>query len=201
MHTNPTIEAYNQYAHNYDEGVTTFWDNFPRTFIMAFVERTPGRRVLDVGSGSGRDAVLLREQGLEVVCLDGSQTMIDMTTRLGFESVLSDFAYIDFPAASFDGIWAYTSLIHIPKAEAQTIIGRLHGLLKPGGSFVMGAIEGESEGMVQHSSMPGAARYFKRYGKEELRQMIEPLGFELVHAEDYQPHNSVYVNQLYIKSS
>jgi hypothetical protein len=45
--------------------------------------------------------------------------------------------------------------------------------------------------------MPGAVRYFKNYTSDELKALIEPLGFVLLYEQNYQPHNSVYVNQLY----
>jgi SAM-dependent methyltransferase len=113
MSTNPTIETYDKYSQVYDNEVIGFWDNFPKDFVDSFVRQLPGKRVLNLGSGSGRDAVLLRNRGLEVVCLDASKAMTDITTNLGFESYNADFSHMDFTEASFDGVWAYTSLIHI----------------------------------------------------------------------------------------
>lgn len=193
----PTIQTYDQYAQTYDEEVVEFWDNFPEDFIDKFVSYLPGKRVLDLGSGSGRDALLLRARGLEVVCLDGSKTMVDMTTNLGFESHLATFSELNFPNASFDGVWAYTSLIHVPSNDARDVIKNIHTLLRPKGCFAIGVIEGDTAGMVERKTMPGTVRYFKNYGREELRQLIVPLGFEYVYEKDYQPHNSIYLNQLY----
>lgn len=197
MPTNPTIEAYNQYASLYDQEVIEFWQGFPREFLDQFVTHAAGKRVLDMGSGSGRDAVLLRDLGFKVVCQDGSQKMIDITTKLGFESHLADFSQIDFPTATFDGVWAYTSLIHIPTEQAQRVIQKIRPLLKPGGVFAIGVIEGDSTGMVERKSMPGVSRYFKNYSSQELRALIEPTGFTFLYENTYQPHNSVYLNQLY----
>lgn len=200
MQTNPTIETYDKYAQVYDEEVIEFWEKFPQAFIDKFVSSLPGKRVLNLGSGSGRDAILLRNQGLEVVCLDASRTMVEITEGLDFESHHAMFTELNFPEASFDGVWAYTSLIHIPKTEAQEVITQVHVLLKPSGTFVMGAIEGDTAGMVERKTMPGAARYFKNYTKDELQQLIEPLGFALTYEEDYKPHNNVYLNQLYLRA-
>jgi ubiquinone/menaquinone biosynthesis C-methylase UbiE len=200
MPTNPTVETYDKYAQIYDEEVVEFWANFPQSFINKFVSSLPGKRVLNLGSGSGRDAVLLREHGLEVVCLDASKAMVEITNRLGFESHHATFAELNFPEASFDGVWAYTSLIHIPKDDAQKAIIQVHSMLKLDGAFVMGAIEGDTAGMVERKTMPGAIRYFKNYSKDELRQLIEPVGFIFVYEEDYKPHNNVYLNQLYLRA-
>lgn len=192
-----TIASYDKYAHAYDEEVIEFWQQFPKIFLEKFADLLPGKRVLNVGSGSGRDALLLRDLGLDVVCVDASKSMIAITTELGFESHLADFTQLQFPAASFDGIWAYTSLIHTPKEEAREVIRRLRALLKPGGGFAFGAIAGDTAGMVERSSMPGASRYFKLYQPQEARELIEPLGFSLVYEKDYQPSRKIYLNQLY----
>lgn len=192
-----TLRAYDTYAQVYDEEVIEFWSNFPKEFLERFKALLPGGRVLNVGSGSGRDALLLRELGLDVVCVDGSKSMVDMTRALSFESYHVDFTEIDFPAGSFSGIWAYTSLIHVPKAEAEKVVSNLRGLLTPGGAFTIGVIEGTDEGMIERKTMPGTARYFKNYTAPELKAMVEPLGFKFEFEVPYQPHNKVYLSQLY----
>jgi SAM-dependent methyltransferase len=197
MTDNPTLETYNQYAQIYDDEVVAFWENFPKDFVEAFVTGLSPKRVLDVGSGSGRDALLLRDQGCDVVCQDGSESMVRLTNELGFESYLADFTEVDFPAHTFGGVWAYTSLIHIPKAEAAEVIRKLRTYIVPGGVFAIGVIEGESAGMVERSSMPDAARYFKNYSSSELRAMVEPLGFTLVREGRYKPGGKTYIHHLY----
>jgi SAM-dependent methyltransferase len=199
MQINPTIETYNKYAQIYDKEVIEFWGNFPESFIDKFVSLLPGKRILDLGSGSGRDAMLLQSRGLEVVCLDASEAMVEITTKLGFESRLANFSELEFPPTSFDGVWAYMSLIHIPKDETKRVATRIHALLAPKGAFAVGTIKGDSAGMVERKTMPGVARYFKNYSKAELRQLIEPLGFSFQYEVDYQPRNSVYLNQLYLR--
>lgn len=195
--TNATLKTYNDYATIYDEEVIAFWDAFPREFIDAFATALPGKCVLNVGSGSGRDALLLRDKGLEVACQDGSKSMVDLTEKLGFESHLAEFSEMAFDTASFDGVWAYTSLIHIPKDAARDVIKQLRTYLREDGVFAIGVIEGDTAGMVERKTMPGAERYFKKYTSQELRELIEPLGFVFMREQLYQPHSSRYISQLY----
>lgn len=199
MNTNPTIDAYDKYAQVYDEEVIDFWNNFPPEFLDSFVDKLSGKRVLNLGSGSGRDAVLLRDKGLEIVCVDASTSMVEITDHLGFESHHTTFEQLDFPDESFDGVWAYTSLIHVPPSDAKVVIEKIHAMLKLDGIFVMGAIEGETAGMVERDTMPGVSRYFKKYSRSELRALVESCGFRFMSEQDYQPHSSIYLNQLYQK--
>ena len=109
-----TIDTYNNRATEYDEETVDFWETFPRTFIDTFANLA-GKKVLNVGSGPARDSLLLKEGDLEVVCLDASPVMIQLSRDKGFESVLADFNSMPFSDRSFDSVWAYTSLLHIPK--------------------------------------------------------------------------------------
>jgi ubiquinone/menaquinone biosynthesis C-methylase UbiE len=199
MSKNPTIQAYDRFADVYDKEVIVFWNEFPKEFLQQFAANLPGKRVLNVGSGSGRDALLLRELGLDVVCIDGSSSMIEMTKKLGFESHLLEFSEISFPSESVDGIWAYTSLIHISKDTACAILANLCALLKTGGLCAIGVIDGTSEAMVERTSMPDARRYFRYYSREEIKEMVEPLGFAFQYEKDYRPHNNIYINQIFRK--
>jgi len=192
-----TIDTYDQYAKLYDEEVIEFWDNFPAEILDKFVESLPGKRILNLGSGSGRDALLLRDRGLEVVCIDASKSMIAMTESMGLESHLADFAHLDFPNDSFDGVWAYTSLIHVTQDEAAATLRRVRELLRLEGRLLFGAIEGDTAGMVERKTMPGSLRYFKKYGREELRSLVESAGFQFAYEHDYRPHNNTYLNQLF----
>lgn len=200
MKINQTIKTYDQYAQVYDDEVADFWNNFPEAFIDNFVSLLPGRRILNLGSGSGRDSILLRNQGLEVVCVDASKAMIAITKSLGFESHLITFSEMNFPQSYFDGTWAYTSLIHISKSEAEEIIAKIHKALKPKGVFAVGAIEGNTAEMVKRKTMPGLKRYFKKYTNEELLQLIEQNGFKYQFGLGYRPHKSNFLNQIYIKN-
>lgn len=197
--TDPTIEAYNEFANIYDQEVINFWDNFPKEFIDQFIKITPGKKTLNFGSGSGRDALLLRDKGLEVTCLDGSYAMTDITHNLGFKTILSTFEDANFPAESFDGVWAYTSLLHQTKPEMVKTLKRFYGWLRPGGTLGLGMIKGKSEGFIERKSMPNTKRYFIFYTSDELNQIVEMCGFKLQTEQEYQPHKKIYLNKLFIR--
>lgn len=196
-----TISTYNKFHEVYDQETVEFWDNFPKDTIKEFVSRLNGKKILDLGSGPGRDAMLLKAEELEVICLDASSEMVKRTKDLGFESVLADMRKLDFPEKSFDGVWAFTSLLHISKDEASKVISKIYKLLKPNGVFLVGMIEGEFEGDVEQESMPGAKRYFRFYSERELRELMEGKGFKFEYQGKYTPHSKTYLNQVYSVAS
>lgn len=193
-----TIKAYNQLAQAYDEETVDFWKTFPRSFLEAFVNAS-GPNILNIGSGPGRDARLLQSAGKNVVCLDASQAMIDMCQARGLVTVLGDFNHLPFDDASFDGAWAYTSLVHIPKAQIDEPLREIHRILKPNGVFAIGNHEGDFEGYKESSAIT-LPRWFSYYQKDELVKIITKHGFSLIHSETFQPGTKAYLNLIFKRS-
>ncbi|MEK7471636.1 MAG: class I SAM-dependent methyltransferase [Patescibacteria group bacterium] len=194
-----TIETYNKLAQDYDIETTDFWERFPRTIIDNFIRSIKGKNVLDVGCGPGRDALILKEEGLEVVCLDASQAMVDICASAGLVSVLGDFNQLPFYAGSFDGVWAYTSLLHVPKPDIEISLQEISRVLKPGGTFGLGMIEGDFEG-YRESSGVNMPRWFSRYTEAELQELLEGNGFIVDYLEKFQPNSTIYLNFICTKS-
>lgn len=196
-----TIETYNQLAKEYDEETADFWKVFPNTFIKKFREDVGTKgKVLDVGSGPGRDALILQEAGLEVTCLDASEAMVAMTKAKGLNSVLGDFNSLPFANDFFDGVWAYTSLLHIPKAEIKKGLEEIRRVMKKEGVFGLGLIEGDTEG-YRESAGVNLPRYFSYYAKEEVEKLLQKTGFNCVYFETVKPRSKNYLHFLASKRS
>jgi ubiquinone/menaquinone biosynthesis C-methylase UbiE len=187
-----TVNTYNQLAHEYDEETKDFWEQFPRTFIDEFIKLTKGK-VLDIGSGPGRDGLILQQEGLDVICLDASEAMIEISTSRGLKSVLGDFTDLPFADNSFDGVWAYTSLLHVSKKEMNKVFAEIKRVLKSGGIFGLGMIEGEEE-LYRESSGVNQPRWFSFYKKEEIEKLLVGDNFEIVYFEEFKPRTKNYLN-------
>lgn len=115
-------------------------------FLASVPSRDGGpARILDAGSGSGRDARAFRLLGHDIEAFDASPTMVAATqayaavpTRLmRFE----EFAW-DHP---FEGIWACASLLHVGQADLPGVIDRLAGHLIAGGALYLSFKRGMGE--------------------------------------------------------
>ncbi len=196
-----TIETYNQQAKEYDENTIDFWEKFPSTFLDIFAKSVLNNSsnnsvasVLDVGSGPGRDALLLETKGLKVTCLDASHTMVELSKARGLASLVGDFNELPFPENSFDGVWAYTSLLHVPKAEIGKPLAEIYRVLSAGGIFGFGLIEGHEELYRESSGGMTQPRWFSYYTKEEIEELLGTHGFEVVHFETFKPGSRTYLN-------
>ena len=187
-----TIQTYNQLAKEYDDETTPFWELFPRTFIDKFAELTNGR-IIDVGSGPGRDALILKQKGFDITCLDASEAMVKISQEKGLKSVVGNFNNIPFNNGSFDGAWAYTSLLHIPKSKIKQSLNEIRRVLKPQGILGLGLIEGDTEGYKETGGI-NLPRWFSFYTKREVEKLLKEVNFEIVYFEQFKPKSKNYLN-------
>jgi len=110
------------------------------------VRLAPGARVLELGSGGGRDAAVMLEAGLDVELTDGSvglarvaQAKTGRPVRIMlFDQLVADAAY--------DGVWANASLVHARAEALPDIFGRVFRALKPRGLLYASFKAGEGAG-------------------------------------------------------
>jgi ubiquinone/menaquinone biosynthesis C-methylase UbiE len=170
----------------------------PKTFFDKFLNLTKGK-VLDVGSGPGRDGLFFKQNGLDVVCLDASEEMIKLCLEKGLNAVVGDFKKIQFEDNSFDSVWAYTSLLHSKKEEIDKSLKEIKRVLKKDGIFGLGMMEGDNEGYRQDykgDSSLNQLRWFSYFSKEELETLLQNNGFEIIYFESFKPSSRTYLNFL-----
>ena len=189
-----TIQTYNLMAKEYDEETTGFWRDFPSQIIDQFSKHLNNKgKVLNIGSGPGRDGLILRQKGLGVICLDASESMIDLCKEKGLESVVGDFNNILFPDREFDGVWAYTSLLHVSKEMVEKSMLEIVRVLKNGGIFGLGLIEGDFND-YRESSGVDKPRWFSFYKKEEVETLLNKFNFEIIYFDEFKPASKKYLN-------
>lgn len=115
-------------------------------FLAAVPARADGpARILDAGSGSGRDALAFRVSGYDVKAFDASPAMVAATqAHVAVETRLmrfEDFAW----EHSFEGVWACASLLHVADADLPGVVDRLAGHLVPDGALYLSFKRGTGE--------------------------------------------------------
>ena len=161
-----TIEYYNQNAARYLEDTAGVeFTEIQNTFLNLLQE---GARILDFGCGSGRDSLEFLRRGYQVEATDGSEEMCRAAaglTGLAVQKML--FRELD-EQEKYDGIWACSSILHLPKPELRDVLGRMTVALKKNGviyiSFKYGAFEGERNG-----------RYFTDFIEETFSEFIKGM--------------------------
>ncbi len=196
---NETIGAYDAIHQLYDAETRDFWERFPASNVREFVSALPGKEVLNLGSGPGRDSLILRDHGLDVTCVDGSRQMVRMTAELGFRSLKANLADMTIEGV-FDGIWAYSSLIHLTFAQSKQLISSIQNNMRPGGVLFLGLIEGTGN---ETRNVAGSkfARYFEYYDAAKVESLLAGTSLVLQYHDTFRPGNHTYLNYIFKKGA
>jgi ubiquinone/menaquinone biosynthesis C-methylase UbiE len=92
--------------------------------LSNFVGRIHGRRILDVGTGTGRAALLFARGGAKVTAVDASESMLAFAQRRAADEgadirfLVGDAQSLDFPDRSFDVVVSLRLVMHAPRWRA-----------------------------------------------------------------------------------
>lgn len=132
-----------------------------------------GASVLDLGCGSGRDSLAFHCMGYRVTSVDGSEGMCRVArenTGLEVRQLLfSDLDYID----EFDGVWACSTLLHVPSDELPFVLSLIRRSLHRDGLFYMSFKDGDFEGERE-------GRYYTDMSMGDIPGLAASNGFDVV---------------------
>jgi protein-L-isoaspartate O-methyltransferase len=178
-----TVRAYDASAAEYRAGSA----EVPAT-VQAAVNRyvallRPGARVLEIGSGSGRDARALEEAGLSVRRTDITPGFVHLLRDSGYDADVVDPLVDDLsdpaaPGTPYAGVWADASLLHADREELPRILSRLADATEPGGALFVGLKEGDGEDWSVHGNVT-APRFFTYWREEPLRSALIGAGWRV----------------------
>ena len=178
-----TIEYYEQnakkVANRYEEVESPFSSLFPLIFQR-------GHRVLDIGSGSGRDMALLAEMGIDAWGLDASLELSRQAIRVHPElegKIECGFLPRSIPLkfdGSFDGVLLSAVLMHIPDSDLFDAAIRIRQLLKTNGTLLI-SIPLSRDDMSNEKDRDIKGRLMVVRPASKVQLLFERIGFENVH--------------------
>lgn len=194
-----TIESYNQNAKELSKKFKELMDLKKRYEFQRFIDLLKGEKILDLGCGSGDHSLYFKKQGLDVTAIDLSEEMIKLCKEKGLNAFVKDFENLDFEENSFDGIWAVTSLLHIPKSKLKSVIKKLNRILKDEGVLYVCVKEGEGENLIE-DEFENTSRFFAFWQEEEMNKLFEDY-FVLIENKKVQQKNIVFLQAFFRKRS
>lgn len=185
---------------------TTLWEEVPRR----------AGRMLILGGGGGREAIVFARQGLQVTAVDFSHQMLaqaeeHMATRgLDFRGWVGDISLLEAPARSFDVAWIsmYLYSVVLTRKRRVQMLRRIRRALTPGGVLVCSfhwdprarvGRRGEllrkalawlslgNTGFENGDILFGSIEFRHAFGREEdLRSEFRAGGFEVLHLRIFE---------------
>ncbi len=164
---NNTLDFYDKNARKFaDDTVSVDLHEIQDQFLACL---QPGSHILDFGCGIGRDTKYFLNHGFDVTAIDGSKEMCALASEFTGIPVQAMLFQDLNDQEAYDGIWACSSILHLPKAELSDVLLRMSRALKDGGiiytSFKYGDFEGERNG-----------RYFTDMTEKTFDELIRSAG-------------------------
>lgn len=141
--------------------------------LEPFCQAVPaGGRVLDLGSGPGRDSLALTARGYAVISIDRSLGLLRQhRERGGSNLVRGDLSWLPFRNGVFDGVWACASLLHVAKARLIFTLNEARRVLRSEGVLFLSVKAGAGE------STDADGRFWALYEEGELADALTIAGF------------------------
>ena len=161
-----TIDYYNLNAENFIENTQNVDMHLARDKFLHLLNE--GAAILDFGCGSGRDTKYFLDKGCRVTATDGSAELCRRASVFtGIEVQEMLFQELD-DIDTYDGIWACSSILHLPKNELFSVIRKMSDALKSTGviytSFKYSDFEGVRNG-----------RYFTDFTEDSFKEFIAEI--------------------------
>lgn len=173
-----TTQTYNQISVEFDESNPT--SNYAKQ-IRLFKKLTPGLRVVDLGCGTGQEALLFIKNGFDYTGIDSSKEMLKIARKRAKQGKfkLMNLYNLILPKNRFDCFWAAAVLLHIPKKNIGKVLSRI------GRSFRSGAlgfisIKEKKDVDEMWDRYYKKSRLFAFYKLDEFKEILYKSGFMVI---------------------
>jgi SAM-dependent methyltransferase len=182
-----TRASYDASAAAFQQGTDQMTPDLQAMVDRFAAELPEGARVLEIGSGGGRDARAMESAGLSVRCTDVSAGFVALLQSGGrpadlLDPLTDDLADPERPGVPYDAVWASASLIHAERSALGTVLERLASATRPGGLLHLAMKEGDGEEWSTHGHVAGPRR-FVYWREPSLRTLLERTGWTVTQLE------------------
>ena len=189
-----TIDAYDQNAVAWagSRNKKGVWGNEKKKFYKYL----PKGKIIEVGSGGGRDAKELITHGYDYTGTDVSKGLLEEAKKNNPEAtfLLQSVYELDFPDETFDGFWASAVLLHIAKDRIDEALSSIYRILKPGAIGFISLKKGEGERFVEGDHVGiQYKRFFSFFELDEFSKMLKRNSFEILESYEFDHSNKKWL--------
>lgn len=177
--------AYDSIAPLYASGTGAMPPDVQAMALRVLQLRPRHEALMDVGCGPGRHLAWFEAHGMPSVGVDLSRSMLQHARSLVHGPLLQlDMRRLGVRDAAFGAIWCCASLLHLPRAEAPSVLREFRRALVPGGICFVAVQEGSGEAWERRRRYGAVERLFTRYRGVELAGLLTNSEFEVL--EEHQ---------------
>jgi SAM-dependent methyltransferase len=156
--------------------------------VQCLIDGRRPERVLEIAPGPGRITSAIRAAAGSLICLEYNEGMIAQGRSVcGGRArwVRGNGFHLPFDRA-FDLVYSFRFVRHFHRADRERLYAEIRRVLRPGGYFVMDAINEAVSRPIREASPGEYLIYDKLYRPDELRRELADAGLPVVDVEPVQ---------------
>lgn len=193
------IAGYNLAAEYYDKR-EKYLNSFEQGKVIELLGDVRGKKILDVGAGTGRLSIPLHKMGANVVAVDSSEEMLKVLQKkcagvsTGVSTLVADAEDLPFEDNLFDITIATFLIVHLK--DPSRFFDEVYRVLKEGGMFLVTNINQKEPPPVKTRQGEIVIKsYYHR--PERVRQWLEALAFK-IELELFIREEENWINQILV---
>ena len=194
-YTDSLIVSYEKYAHQRATSPPAEFKEREKAEFLKLLQAEKRKSILEIGCGTGQDAQSFQAQGFQVLALDTTPTMVQLTKERGVPARHLDCYNLDRIRARFDAVYSMNCLLHIPQKDISRILCLIAARLNKSGLLYLGLWSGEDfEGILEEDSYR-PKRFFSLRKTETLLKVVQQ-SFSLEYFRNLEPRPGMFFNSL-----
>jgi len=147
----------------------------PTSFLAPLAQKLSADAfILDVGCGSGRDLLWMKNRGFEVIGFERSPGLAELARdNAGCEIIEGDFETYDFSLILVDAVMLIGALVHVPHERFSEVFKNITSVIPKHGIVLITLKEGSGD----RTDPDG--RIFYLWEDPKAREMFDTLGFKV----------------------
>lgn len=137
--------------------------------------------ILEIGSGTGRDAEYIKGRGYKVLASDASDTFIKKLRENTSLKIIKLNILSDELPENIQAVYLNSVFHHFTDTEMKSALVKIIAKIPPGGLVAFVTRAGMLEGFVNEKV--GTPRYFKYRKQEEVEKILQDVGYDILFAK------------------
>ena len=184
--------GYNLAADVYDEN-ENYLNSFEQGELIPLLGALAGKKVLDVGAGTGRLSLPLANRGAHVTALDVSPKMLGLIKNTNIQIVVGEAESLPFENNTFDIVTAAFLIVHLK--DPTRFFDEAYRVLKDGGVLAITNINQKVPPQVKTKQGKIIIESFY-HRPEKIKEILESLAFQV--EEVFVKEGELWINQIIV---
>lgn len=188
-------QGYDQYAQFYDKKLD-YLNSFEQNKLLPMMDKVHGKKIIDIGAGTGRLTTKLAGLGARVTALDISEKILKILGKKNnaIELVAGDAENLPFPDSSFDMAVGAFLIVHLKNLDI--FFQEANRVLKPNGQlFITNINQKKPPELKTGNGFITIESYYHR--PEKVLSSMEQAGFK-IKKNIFIEENKIWINQIIV---